>query len=59
MSPIVVERPRAESPSETHDLPVLAATEGPRHLTPWESLLDDGVQPALILGAERRSGGVR
>ena len=61
MSPVVIERPRVEreTPAETHDLPVLAALEGPRHLTPWESLIDDGVQPALILGAERRSQGVR
>ena len=61
MSPVVMERPRVERalPSETHDLPVLGAIEGPRNLTPWESLMDDGVQPALILGAERRSSGVR
>jgi len=45
-----VERPAPES----HDLPVMGIVENARHLPPWESLLDDGVQPALILGAERR-----
>ena len=61
MSPVVMERPRVEREisSETHDLPVIGATEGPRNLTPWESLMDDGVHPALLLGAERRSRGSR
>ena len=61
MSPAVIERPRVDrvSPDETHDLPLLGTAEAARIVTPWESLLDDGVQPALILGAERRSGGVR
>jgi len=51
--------PRASPPADSHDLPVLAAAEDSRYQPPWESLLDDGVQPALILGAERRSNGGR
>ena len=50
---------RASPPADGHDLPVLAAAEESRYQPPWESLLDDGVQPALILGAERRSDGKR
>ena len=50
---------RASPPADNHDLPVLAAAEASRYRPPWESLLDDGVQPALILGAERRSNGGR
>ena len=62
MEPVVKERrpvERNELPGDAHDLPVLAALEAARYLTPWESLFDDGVQPSLILGAERRSGGAR
>ena len=44
---------------ESHDLPTLAVEEDPRVVTPWESLIGDGVQPALILGAERRTAGPR
>jgi hypothetical protein len=55
MNPVVVQRPRAnEAPADAHDLPVLGVQESARNITPWESLMDDGVQPALILGAERR-----
>ena len=50
---------RASPPADNLDLPVLAAAEASRYRPPWESLLDDGVQPALILGAERRSNGGR
>jgi len=42
-----------------HDLPVLAAQEEPAFKPEWESLLAVGVQPALILGAERRTQGRR
>ena len=42
-----------------HDLPILAAEENPRPNLDWESLLASGVQPALILGAERRLQGRR
>ena len=62
METVVAKRPNADKanpPSDTHDLPVLAAQEAGKVMTPWESLLEDGVQPALILGAERRSGGGR
>ena len=45
--------------AESHDLPVIGVVENARHLPRWESLLDDGVQPSLILGAERRSHGGR
>ena len=44
---------------ESHDLPTMAVEENPAVITPWESLIDDGVQPALILGAERRTTGRR
>jgi hypothetical protein len=56
MNPVVIERPRAvQEYVEAHDLPVLGVQESARIMIPWESLMDDGVQPALILGAERRS----
>ena len=48
-------------PMSDHDLPVVAAeqqADAPQR-PDWASLLDDGVQPALILGAERRSSGQR
>ena len=42
-----------------HDLPLLAAQyELPRR-PDWESLFGDGVQPGLVLGAERRLQGER
>ena len=48
-------RPERASPiADAHDLPIIAASEQATYQPPWESLLDDGVQPALILGAERR-----
>ena len=62
MDPVVKERPpveRHQLPGDAHDLRVLAALEAARYLTPWEWLFDAGVQPALILGAERRSSGPR
>jgi hypothetical protein len=50
---------RAAANSDTHDLPVLATEQAPAVIIPWESLLESGVQPALVLGAERRSGAGR
>ena len=50
---------KAAATPDTHDLPVLAAEQAAPIITPWESLLESGVQPALILGAERRSNGGR
>lgn len=44
---------------QDHDLPVLAKEENPLAPTDWEPLLANGVQPALILGAERRWQGSR
>jgi len=45
--------------TQEHDLPLLAFEENaPVHLD-WEFLLAEGVQPALILGAERRGQGGR
>jgi hypothetical protein len=60
METVARQRP-IEKPAthDTHDLPVLAALQAAKVVTPWESLLEDGVQPSLILGAERRSGGGR
>jgi hypothetical protein len=49
-----------EVPASGHDLPVLAATRPDLPVRPdWPSLLEDGIQPALILGAERRMAGDR
>jgi hypothetical protein len=42
-----------------HDLPVLAVQEEPAFKPEWESLHAVGEQPALILGAERRTSGHR
>ena len=42
-----------------HDLPLLAAQEQPVQRPDWESLFGDGLQPALLLGAERRLEGAR
>ena len=50
---------KAVAPSDMHDLPVLATEQAAPVITPWESLLESGVQPSLILGAERRSNGGR
>ena len=44
---------------QDHDLPVLAAQENPHLQLEWESLMNDGIVPALVLGAERRSRGPR
>jgi hypothetical protein len=42
-----------------HDLPVLAASENLPRPPAWDELLERGVQPCLVLGAERRSRGNR
>jgi hypothetical protein len=42
-----------------HDLPVLAASENLPRAPAWDELLERGVQPCLVLGAERRSRGDR
>lgn len=42
-----------------HDLPVLAKERNPIAPIDWEPLLAAGVQPALVLGAERRWQGRR
>lgn len=68
----VVERKQNHAPQESrqppwrradaeqdHDLPVIAIDMNPRVQVQWESLMNDGVVPALILGAERRSRGPR
>ena len=43
----------------SHDLPLLGLDESPRFLPEWDNLLVQGVQPALLLGAERRHRGPR
>lgn len=49
------EATRLRRPAEQdHDLPILAVEENPRPRLDWEALLASGVQPALLLGAERR-----
>ena len=67
---LIVERDRADGrkldshakPMPTlpdHDLPLLALEHSPRVRIDWESLMDDGMQPSLVLGAERRLRGSR
>jgi hypothetical protein len=51
--------PATRRPTQEHDLPVLAVEENARVQLDWEFLLAEGVQPALILGAERRGNGPR
>ena len=41
------------------DLPVLAADESPAVTIDWDAMMAAEVQPALILGAERRWQGPR
>ena len=43
----------------SHDLPLLGLDESPRVLPAWDDLIVQGVQPALLLGAERRHRGPR
>jgi hypothetical protein len=42
-----------------YDLPVLGVEQAPHIRLDWQSLIDDGVPPCLVLGAERRSRGPR
>lgn len=42
------------TPSPDHDLPVLAGQEMSERRFDWEALMRDGVQPALLIGGERR-----
>ena len=49
----------ARRADQDHDLPVLAAQENPHLHLEWESLMNDGIVAALVLGAERRSRGPR
>lgn len=59
-SPIVKSPQEKASPDADCQLPLVALAEQELPTRPdWESLLGDGVQPALILGAERRSQGTR
>lgn len=51
-------KPRAPL-AQDHDLPVLAVEENSRPRADWDLLLDSGVQPAMVLGAERRWQGRR
>ena len=42
-----------------HDWPLLALEHSPCVHIEWESLIDDGITPSLVLGAERRWRGSR
>ena len=51
---------RAPVPAgDGQDIPVLGVSLAPRQAPDWPGLLRDGVQPALVLGAERRMQGRR
>lgn len=50
--------PRKSIPAG-HDLPVLAASANLPRAPAWDELLDQGVEPCLVLGAERRMRGPR
>lgn len=45
--------------SPDHDLPVLEAQEMAERRVDWEALMREGVQPALLIGGERRWQGRR
>jgi hypothetical protein len=45
--------------SDGQDIPVLGVSLAPRQSPDWPALLREGVQPALVLGAERRLQGRR
>ena len=47
------------APVQDHDLPTLAAEEMPARDADWKSLLETGVQPAFLIGGERRWHGRR
>jgi hypothetical protein len=70
MMKIATRKPHARTPprnvravkplaGQDHDLPVLASEEAPTHRVDWEALMQDGVQPALLVDGERRSRGRR
>jgi hypothetical protein len=71
MMKIATRKPRARTPPrnvravkplpvQDHDLPLLASEEDPaRPRLDWETLMHDGVQPALLVDGERRSRGRR
>jgi hypothetical protein len=42
-----------------HDLPLIATEHELPRAPDWESLMGDGVEPAMLLGAERRLEGLR
>lgn len=44
---------------QDHDLPILALEEAGAADVDWETLLREGVQPALLVEGERRSRGRR
>jgi hypothetical protein len=49
----------AKAAQQDHDLPLLAQDLNPTVWIDWEPLLAGGIQPALVLGAERRWQGRR
>ena len=50
----------AKPPSvQDHDLPILALEEASTLQLDWDELIEDGVQPALLVGGERRWQGRR
>ena len=57
--PSVHSRNVARPASQDHDLPLLAKQENPTVSLDWEPLLLAGVQPALVVGGERRWHGRR
>ena len=47
------------TPAPGHDLPIIAFEETTAPQLDWDGLMRDGVQPALLVGGERRSHGRR
>ena len=52
-------RAARQPPAQDHDLPVLALRETALPRLDWDALMRDGVQPALLVGGERRWHGRR
>ena len=48
-----------QRPLHDHDLPVFVAPETAAPRLDWERLMEEGVQPALVVGGERRWQGRR
>ena len=44
---------------QDHDLPILALEEASTLQLDWDELIEEGVQPALLVGGERRWHGRR